>query len=439
MGTTPAGQKIFLGGLSGLFYEGETDNGKLQFITTPDRGPNGEPTDVDGDGVKERPFPLPDYQAKLVRFTLDRKSGEFNLTEEIPLTREDGHTPITGLPNLQAGEPGTAYTDESLDLNGRPLENDPFGADMESIVVAEDGSFFLCDEYRPAIYHFDPHGVLIERCLDARSLAPSDDAGSHRFIPEGTAESVGHPEGTFGTETLPEIYAQRRGNRGFEGMALNTDSGNLYAFIQSAIDNPDVSNAEAEAADEKSDFNSRNSQVLRILEIDPHSGEPVGEYVYFLEGSTEVDKIGDAVYLGKGKFQVIERDSGTDIDSEKFIFEVDLTGATNILGTELSTATEEDTALESMTPDDLAQIDVQPVSTDQFWIASAAIPESVNIIDDFTIGEDVVGIAGLGIGFDDVNLVRQADNTLISSGDNELAILMGVDAEHLSADNFAFG
>ena len=105
LGTTPAGQEILLGGLSGLYYEGEKD-GKLQFIATPDRGPNGEPMDVDGDGVKERPFPHPDYQAKLIRFTLDRKTGEFNISEEIPLTR-DGH-PITGLPNLQAGEPGTA-------------------------------------------------------------------------------------------------------------------------------------------------------------------------------------------------------------------------------------------------------------------------------------------------------------------------------------------
>lgn len=346
LGTTPAGQEILLGGLSGLFYEGETENGKLQFIATPDRGPNGEPTDVDGDGVNERPFPLPDYQAKLVRFTLDRESGEFEITEEIPLTREDGHTPITGLPNLQAREPGTAYTDEvPVDLNGHPLENDPFGADMESVVVAEDGSFFLSDEYRPAIYHFDPHGVLIDR-----------------FIPEGTAASVGHPESAFGTETLPEVYAQRRANRGFEGMALNTDNGNLYAFIQSPIDNPDVSNAEAEAADESNDFNSRNSQVIRILEVDPHSGEPVGEYVYFLEGSSGVDKIGDAVYAGDGKFKVIERDSGTDADSEKFIFEVDLTGATNILDTELSTAMGEDTALESMTPDDLVEMDIQPVT-----------------------------------------------------------------------------
>ena len=370
LGTTPAGQEILLGGLSGLFYEGE-DDGKLQFITTPDRGPNGEPTDVDGDGEKERPFPLPDYQAKLVRFTLDRQSGDFEITEEIPLTREDG-TPITGLPNLQAGEPGTAYTDEiPVDLNGQPLENDPFGADLESVLVAEDGSFFLSDEYRPAIYHFDPHGVLIDR-----------------FIPKGTAEAVGHPEGAFGTETLPEVYAQRRGNRGFEGMALNTDNGNLYAFIQSPIDNPDVNNATAEAADEPSDFNSRNSQVLRILEVDPHSGEPVGEYVYFLEGSDGVDKIGDAVYVGDGKFQVIERDSGTDADSEKFVFEVDLTGATNILGTELSTAMGEDTALESMTPDDLAEMGIQPVTKTQvlnlpsIGYLAGDKPEGLALLDD---------------------------------------------------------
>ncbi len=238
LGTTPAGQEILLGGLSGLYYEGETDDGQLQYIATPDRGPNGEPTDVDGDGVKERPFPLPDYQAKLVRFNLDRESGEFDISEEIELTREDGETPITGLPNLQGGEPGTAYTDEvPVDLNGEPLENDPFGADMESVIVAPDGSFWLSDEYRPAIYHFDPHGVLVDR-----------------FIPQGTAESVGQPKGSFGTETLPEVYAQRRGNRGFEGMALNTDNGNLYAFIQSPIDNPDVSDAEAEAVDESSDI-----------------------------------------------------------------------------------------------------------------------------------------------------------------------------------------
>lgn len=76
---------------------------------------------------------------------------------------------------------------------------------------------------------------------------------------------------------------------------------------------------------------------------------------------------------------------------------------------------------------------------DQFWIASASIPASTNSIDDFTLGEDVIGIAGLGVGFDDVSLVQQEDNTLVSAGDNDLAVLLGVDSTSFSADNFAFG
>ncbi|GAB4541134.1 MAG: hypothetical protein Tsb0014_32820 [Pleurocapsa sp.] len=336
LGTTPAGQEILLGGFSGLFYEGETEDGKLKFIVTPDRGPNGEPTDVDGDGVDERPFPLPDYQARLVRLTLDRETGEVEIGEQIFLDRNQGRTPITGLPNLQAGEPGTAYTDEEpVDLLGNTLHNDPFGADMESVIVAPDGTFWLSDEYRPAIYHFDSDGSYIDR-----------------FVPEGTGEAGNRTVGRFGTETLPAVYAQRRANRGFEGMALNTDNGKLYAFIQSPIDNPDVSD----------DSNSRNSQVLRILEVDSATGEATGEYVYFLEGSPGVDKIGDAVYAGDGKIYVIERDSGTDADAKKFIFEVDLTGATNILGTNISSATDTDTALEGMTADDLADMEINPVT-----------------------------------------------------------------------------
>ncbi len=338
LGTTPAGQQIKLGGMSGLFFEKVTEDGKLQFITTPDRGPNAEPTDLDGDGIEERPFPLPNYQPRLIRFTLDRNTEEIEITEKIFLTREvNGESvPLTGLPNLQAGEAGTAYTDETpVDLFGNPLENDPFGADFESIVVASDGTFWMSDEYRPAIYHFDAEGVLIDR-----------------FIPQGTAAAAGVSEGTFGIETLPSVYAQRRENRGFEGMALNTDNNTLTAWIQSPVDNPDVTN----------DATSRNSQILRILAVNAATGNPTGEYVYFLEGSPGVDKIGDAVYAGNNKFYVIERDSGTTADAKKFIFEVDLTGASNILGTALSSATTSDTALERMTAEQLAQLGINPAN-----------------------------------------------------------------------------
>ncbi|MEM6402076.1 MAG: hypothetical protein AAF757_17900 [Cyanobacteria bacterium P01_D01_bin.116] len=75
---------------------------------------------------------------------------------------------------------------------------------------------------------------------------------------------------------------------------------------------------------------------------------------------------------------------------------------------------------------------------DQFWIATAETPEAANIITDFTSGEDVLGIAGLGIGFDDLSITQQDDNTLITRNNSELAILQGVSADSLIADNFAF-
>ncbi|GGA12180.1 esterase-like activity of phytase family protein [Okeania sp. KiyG1] len=332
--TTEGGQEIRLGGLSGLWYEGEDEDGNLQFVTVPDRGPNGAPTDVDDDGDNERPFALPDYQARIVRFTLDEDSGDIDITEEILLNRQDGTTPITGLPNI----PGV--DEEPVDLFGNPLEYDPFGADMEGIVINDDGTYWTVDEYRPAIYHFDVDGSLIDR-----------------FVPEGTAALAGETEGTFGTETLPAEYSNRRRNRGFEAIALDTDEDILYSFIQTPLANPDRT-----ASDD--------SSVIRMLGIDPETGEPVAEYVYLLEkptinpdnGSLLVDKIGDAVYdADADTFYILERDSSTTATGKKFIFEIDLKGATNLLADD-APSLPENTTLEQLDVDEIFDLDIQPVN-----------------------------------------------------------------------------
>lgn len=298
LGTTTAGQEILLGGFSGLFFEGVDEaTGELRFVTHPDRGPNAEPFDVDGDGVNERPFPLPDFQSELVRFTYSPVTQAMTITERIRLTRGDG-TPITGLPNL-AGEAGMAFADEEpVDLLGNPLELDPYGADMEGVAVADDGSFWMVDEYRPAIYHFDPAGVLI-----------------NRYVPEGSNHEEDGIE--VGVEALPEVLAQRRANRGFEAVALH--NGILYAFIQSPLDNPDTDN----------DANSKASTLARIIAFDTAAATTIGQYLYVLDGGA-VDKIGDAVALPDGDFLVIERDDAIGPDAQKFIYKVSLANATNI-------------------------------------------------------------------------------------------------------------
>ena len=154
-------------------------------------------------------------------------------------------------------------------------------------------------------------------------------------------------EGTFGTETLPEEYLNRRANRGFEGMALDTDEGILYAFIQTPLNNPTRADGDA-------------SSVIRMICINPETGEPVAEYIYLLQDpelGNNVDKIGDAVYAGDGKFFVMERDSSLDPTAQKFVFEVDIKGATNVLGQDFGAET-----LEQQTPDNLAAAGIQPVN-----------------------------------------------------------------------------
>lgn len=332
LGTTLGGQDILLGGFSGLFYIGETPDGKQEFVTLPDRGPNGEPTDVNGDGDDERPFALPDYQAQIIRFTLDETTGVFEILETTLLVQGDGTTPITGLPNIEGVD------EEPVDLNGNLLPYDPLGADMEGIVIdPATGDFWTVDEYRPAIYQFSSEGVLI-----------------NRFVPEGTAALDADPgndgDAPYGTETLPADYSTRRANRGFEAVALDTEANILYAFIQTPLANPN------RAASDTSDS-------IRILGIDPTTGTPVAEYIYLLEDPEarpggRVDKIGDAVFDPEtGHFFVLERDAEVSSDAKKFLFEVDFSGATNVLGFDFGGQT-----LEQQTPDSLAALGIEPVN-----------------------------------------------------------------------------
>lgn len=331
LGTTPAGQTINLGGFSGLWFEGfGSDTNKLRFLTHPDRGPNGEPTVVRG--LTRRPFALPSFQCEVVRFELDRVTGVFTIIDRVKLTRADGSTPITGLPNLQAGAQGLAYTDElPIDLNGNDLANDPFGADLEGISVDATGTWWMVDEYRPAIYNFSNTGRLIDR-----------------YIPAGTAASVNAAAGTYGNEALPAVYAKRRANRGFEACAIEGDI--LYAFIQTSLDDPDNT----------TDATSKASPWCRILAFNTVTKQVVGEYLYpMFEKFGACDKIGDAVSLGGGKFFVVERDDATGLSARKYIFEINLKGATNLVNA--ATLLPQGKTWETMTFAELAAIGVRPV------------------------------------------------------------------------------
>jgi hypothetical protein len=333
LGTTAAGQNIQLGGFSGLWFTGYgSDTNKLRFLTHPDRGPNAEPAVLDG--VRKRPFALPDYQAEVISFEMDQRTGEFTVLQRTPLFRRvnNATVPISGRPNLQAGTQGLAYTDEiGVDLFGNPIPNDPYGADLEGIVVAGDGTWWLVDEYRAAIYNVATTGEVLGR-----------------YVPQGTAASVNAAPGTYGIESLPAVYAKRRANRGFEAVAIEGNI--LYAFIQSPIDDPD----------DAADNTSKRSSFCRILAFDVVTKQVVGEYLYpMFETAFGADKIGDAVSLGAGRFMVVERDDATGLRARKYLFEIDLKGATNIATATFNLPTGK--TIEQLTFAECAQAGVRPV------------------------------------------------------------------------------
>ena len=292
------------------------------------------------------------------------------------------------------------------------LEYDPFGGDFEGILKDNDGNFWMCDEYRPAIYKFQPDGTLIER-----------------YVPAGTSQLGTAPqaEGFYGAETLPAVYSSRRANRGFEAIAYDSDQDIIYAFIQSPMYNPDNTTRNA-------------SDVIRILGVSAADGTPVSEYVYLLERNRDsgrslgrVDKIGDAVYVGNGTFMVLERDSSVPGENEgkKYVYKISLTGATNILGTAL--AIEDGNSgmtLEQMSADELAAAGVQAVkkikvlNLPSIGYLPSDKPEGLAVLPNgglAVLNDNDFGLAGAGVSDNSTLGIIEfcTDNGIDASNDSE--------------------
>ncbi len=76
---------------------------------------------------------------------------------------------------------------------------------------------------------------------------------------------------------------------------------------------------------------------------------------------------------------------------------------------------------------------------DQFWIANASLPISKNIVTDFAIGIDKIGLGGIGVTqFSALTLLQQGSDTLVKAGNTELASLVGITSTSLTANDFVF-
>lgn len=273
-----------------------------QFYALTDRGPNASYTGDQGTG---KVFPTPDYTPRIGLFEL-QANGDVKKLADILLKDTDGN-PITGLPNSSAlggtGETPYAVNDDGsveviredmsqpYDETTNPIKLDDFGLDGEGLVALSDGTFWVSDEYGPHIVHFDASGKEI-----GRINAFADDERN--------------------VFTLPAEYANRRANRGMEGLAVTPDEKTLVGIMQSTMYNPGSA--------------VKNLDVVRIVTVNLEDGA-VSQYLYKQE-KTQNSQSG-IFAVNDTKFVVIERDGAFYNDNPeamKHLYVIDIANATDL-------------------------------------------------------------------------------------------------------------
>ncbi|WP_313516761.1 esterase-like activity of phytase family protein [Sphingobacterium sp.] len=279
--TTKDGVKVYNGGFGSAVVADPHDPEVFYMMT--DRGAN-----VAGQAKNAIIIGKSDFAPQIGKFRL--KEGKLVLEQVIELKNEKG-AKLNGLPNPK----GMGSTGEiPYDLNGQQLAASADGIDSEGLVIAADGTFWISDEYGPHILHADITGKTIER-----------------INPFGTG---------FGGRKIPAVFANRRANRGMEGLTITPDGKTLVGIMQSPMYNP-------------SSAAVSGSVIIRILTFDIASGA-TKQYAYLMDNPS-LTGVSEILALSNTTFLTLERDGLYGADPAKpalfkKIFKIDISKATDI-------------------------------------------------------------------------------------------------------------
>lgn len=194
--------------------------------------------------------------------------------------------------------------------------------DPEGVARAADGSWYVCDEYGPLIYHFNPAGTLLETLGVPDAYVPRLGPSFPRVINFLAASIIATND------------SGRYNNRGFEGLSITPDGTRLVTVLQSPL-----------VQDGESRNPSRNTRILvyDLQPLSPTFHQPIAEYVHVLplsaaEANNRHTPVSEILALSNTKFLILQRDSrGRGGDPGPFLYkrvvEVDASAASNILGT----------------------------------------------------------------------------------------------------------
>ena len=284
------------------------------FLGLTDRGPNQDCEDLfaldpvkyaAAEGKSGKGFPVKNFAPTIVHFTTKSGSKTLGAKKFVPLRGSDGK-PISGISNTMADD--TPY---GRDCVGEPLPYDPSGLDTEDIAIIPGTSYaVIVDEYSPsvALVHYET-GVIAARHVPA----------SVKMSLEGTSYPI--------IGDVPDVYTNRRKNRGFEGVVVDKKGKYAIAIVQSPMLGPD---------EEKTESNA----IIRcaFFKMSVESGKPSLSYEksFIIEASNPGaydnpdNKPKDMKYSGgfhirDGVFMALERAKG-----QVKLFTVDFRNATNI-------------------------------------------------------------------------------------------------------------
>ena len=79
------------------------------------------------------------------------------------------------------------------------------------------------------------------------------------------------------------------------------------------------------------------------------------------------------------------------------------------------------------------------LGADTFYLATADIPQTMNLVRDFTLGEDTIAIAGFErLTWEDITLSSAGSSTIVTIFDQDIARLAQTTPESLSSEDFSF-
>jgi glycerophosphoryl diester phosphodiesterase len=200
--------------------------------------------------------------------------GEIEVEEFIQLSDPDGHIdfPIV-----------------NEDTEDRLLTGNDF--DIESLVKAKDGTFWIGEEFGPFLLHVDSDGELVE------SPVPLPDRR-----PGGEGELKSPQNQTLADGEEPLIAP----SKGFEAMAVSKNGRYLYPVLEGAVTDDD------------------DKRRRWIFEYDTRRGEYT-QRTWQYEADTDANLVGDAFLTRDNRLLILERD---DFDGPasvtKRVYEVDL-------------------------------------------------------------------------------------------------------------------